>query len=209
MRNWIGATRTMGLLASMALIGNGLVAAPVLAGDVPPAPDMVVNGRVFDGSTLSGGAVAPGTLSVYMFTVENKGKAQATGATFTAHIPSGVQLFLENGFAPTAYFKVASVGLQNLFEPTADGTGRSTCSVALEADLSQTVTCRLGQASGFFYPNLQDGLDILDPGMTNVIHIWGFAPASAGVEVATGNASTNNGDAKPANNVVAVTLEVK
>lgn len=195
----VGALMTGALLAPEA-------ASPAAA---QALPDLQVTAKI-DNTTGSGGAVAPGALVYYTFTIENKGKARANGATFTASIPAGLELYDPTStFGPNAYFKVASVGFQWVYDTAPDGQPHTTCTLTPEADGTKTVSCRLGQFSGFFNPTLEDGLDILDPAQTDIVQFFVTAPAVPSSTVMTGNASTNNGDAKPANNAVAITLQVK
>lgn len=203
-----------GRLVWAAVVGavmGGAVLAPQAAREAAAQalPDLQVTARI-DNTTGSGGAVAPGALVFYTFTIENKGKARANGATFSATIPAGLELYdPTSSFGPNAYFKVASVGFQWVYDTAPDGQPHSTCTITPEADGRKTVSCRLGQYSGFFNPTLEDGLDILDPSQTDIVQFFVLAPSAASVVVMTGNASTANGDAKPGNNAVAATLQVK
>lgn len=205
-----GAGR-LGWAAVVGAVMAGAVLAPPAARDAEAQalPDLQVTARI-DNTTGSGGAVAPGALVYYTFTIENKGKGRANGATFTATIPAGLELYdPASSFGPNAYFKVASVGFQWVYDTAPDGQPHSTCTMTPEANGTTTVSCRLGQFSGFFNPTLEDGLDILDPSQTDIVQFFVVAPSTPSVVVMTGNASTTNGDARPGNNVVAATLQVK
>lgn len=205
----LGAGRAVWAVVGALMTGAVLAPQAASPAAAQALPDLQVTAKV-ENTAGSGGAVAPGTLVLYTFTIENKGKARANGATFTASIPAGLALFEDAGsFAPNAYFKVASVGFQWLYEAAPDGQLHSTCTLTPEADGSKTVSCRLGQFSGFFNPTLEDGLDILDPAQTDIVQFFVTAPATPSVTVMSGNASTSNGDARPANNAVAIALQVK
>lgn len=206
----LGAGRVV-WAAVVGAVMTGAVLAPAAAREASAQalPDLQVTARI-DNTTGSGGAVAPGALVYYTFTIENKGKGRANGAAFTATIPAGLELYdPTSSFGPNAYFKVASVGFQWVYDTAPDGQPHSTCTITPETDGTKTVSCRLGQYSGFFNPTLEDGLDILDPSQTNIVQFFVTAPAVPSSTVMTGNASTNNGDARPANNAVAITLQVK
>lgn len=193
---------------AMAASGSGLMPARVMAAG-PALPDLQVTAKV-ENTAGPGGAVPAGALMLYTFTIENKGKLRANGATFTASIPAGLALVDDPvSFLPNAWFKVASAGFQWLFDTAPDGVEHSTCTLTPEADGTRTVSCRLGQYSGFFTPTLESGLDILDPAQADIVQFFAWAPAAPAVVVVTGNVSTSNGDARPSNNAVAATFEVK
>lgn len=186
-------------------------AAPAIAGAGADKalPDLNVTAQVTNVS-LQGGAAAPGDLLFYSFFIENKGKADATGATFTAQVPAGVTVIgFGDAFQPAAYMKVASVGYQMVFENVVDGFAQSTCTMTGGGAAATIITCRLGQMSGFFYPNLVDGVGVLSPSITNMVQFWVYAPATPGFTATSGVGLTSNGDARLGNNAASVVFEVK
>ena len=185
--------RLAGAAAMAAVIGssNAMADSGPGGGATAILPDLQVTGKTDLGI-------------FYNFTIENKGKASATGVVFTAVVPTGATLLSADAF----HFIGTSGGL---FETLIDDvTGqRSFCGVSSIEGGPTTVSCRLGQINTFFTPNLTSELGRMDPGVVNVVELWVNPPTTPQIAVTTGTVVSDNGDSRLSNNTATVTVQVK
>jgi uncharacterized repeat protein (TIGR01451 family) len=182
-------------------VGSGDGAATVL-------PDLQVTAKV---EWLFAQNGLPGGVTQYTFTIENKGKASATGVVFTAELPAEATLWIPvPGFAPQV-FQFFPIGAGSYSELIDGATGQLAppCNVSSFAGTPLTISCNLGQIADFLHPDRQALIGTMDPGVVNVVNFWTRAPRTPQFVAAKGTAVTDNGDSKVSNNTATVIIQVK